>query len=280
MSYAIDLNERQSTRTLEQAIRHQAPIILEPRIWEPAEHLHGQLIANGVALPRGRRSYSAPLVVAVPPSTSPATPDQPASTPRVDRAAIDRCQALVGTYCDCCLHLAQNRYLFSADVTSVELGSKLSGGSYGGIQVYLTRPETIQVAQRRRFRRIQLPQSSQIEIRWRNDDGSTGGGVGWLYNIGQDGIACRTDTLLADRLWIGQEVALDFSLRPGEPEHYRLNGIVCNKTPSGSADRTILGIQFAAGPGQESTAPVREALQRRLRAMSAAPAGIQKGVDA
>lgn len=280
MSYAIDLNERQSTRTLEQAIRHQAAITLEPRIWSSEEVLPGHLVTSTPVVPLGRRTYAAPLVVAIAPESPEPAPDQPPAPPKIDREAMDRCQTLIGTYCDAVLELGQNRYLFSTDVVCVELGSKLANGVYGEIHILLARPETIQVAQRRRFRRIQLPQSSQIEIRWTNDDGSSGGGVGWLYNIGQDGIACRTDTLLADRLWIGQEVSLDFSLRPGEPEHYRVDAVLCSKTPAGSADRTILGLQFAVGPGHESSDPVRESLQRRLRAMTVSPAGVRKGVDA
>jgi hypothetical protein len=278
MSYAIDLNQRQSARTLEQAIRYQAATILEPRIWQPGEIIHCQLQA--CELPgAARRLYAAPLTMVTCPEEAAALPAAPPiglSSRAADMLALERFNPLIGTYCDATVEMGENRYLFSSDVTRVEP----AWPGRQGVRIYVTRPETLQVAQRRRFRRIQLPQASQIEIRWRGEDDATGKGVGWLYNIGQDGIACRTDTLLADRLFIGQEVMIDFSLRPGEQEHFVLDAVICNKTPAGTADRTILGMQFLVGQGHNATATVREALRRRLRVISTSPAGIRKGVDA
>src|SRR5205085_11280083 len=50
MSYAIDLTARQSSRILEQALRHRAGIVLEPRVFNEEESLCGHLDA---ALPPG-----------------------------------------------------------------------------------------------------------------------------------------------------------------------------------------------------------------------------------
>ena len=44
MPYAIDLNKRQSARTLEQAIRHGAEVLLEARIWPDAEPILCRLV--------------------------------------------------------------------------------------------------------------------------------------------------------------------------------------------------------------------------------------------
>jgi hypothetical protein len=276
MSYAIDLNQRQSARTLEQAVRYQATVYLEPRMWGDGTVVRCQLEA--CELPgHSRRLYAAPLVLATcAEDEQAATASSGLSGRAVEAKIVERYSPLIGTYCDAAVEMGENRYLFSADVTRVEP----LGPGRTGARIYLTRPDVIQVAQRRRFRRIQLPQASQVEIRWRNEDGSSAGGVGWLYNIGQDGIACRSDTLLADRLCIGQEVSIDFSLRPGEAEHFILDAVVCNKTPAGTQDRTILGMQFLVGPGHEATTTVRESLRRRLRVISTSPPGVRKGVDA
>jgi hypothetical protein len=278
MSYAIDLNERQSARTLEQAIRHQARVVLEPRIWPAEEAIRCQLEACERPAGQGRRVYSAPLVVVADlggGSKPPGAEVGPAGR-AADLALVEKYNVLIGTYCDAILELGENRYLFSTDVTRVEP----SGPIIRGVRIYLTRPEVIQVAQRRRFRRIQLPQAAQVEIRWKGEDGSGGGGIGWLYNIGQEGLACRVDSALADRLWIGQEIKIGFSLRPAELEHYALDAVICNKTPAGTPDRTILGMQFLSGAGHEASGTMQETLRRRLRAIAGSPAGVRKGVDA
>jgi len=277
MSYAIDLNERQSARTLEQAIRYQAIATLEPRAWPAEEAIRCRLEPSDLAEKHGKRLYAAPLVLVTCQEDALAiTAASGFSSRAADIQAVERFSPLIGTYCDVVMEVGENRYLFSSDVARVEP----AGPGRPGVRFYLTRPDVIQVAQRRRFRRIQLPHASQVEIQWRGEDGRTTGGVGWLYNIGQDGIACRTDTLLADRLCIGQEVTIDFALRPGEPEHYVLDAVICNKTPAGTQDRTIIGMQFLVEQGHQASATVREALRRRLRIISMSPPGVRKGVDA
>ena len=276
MSYAIDLNERQTARTLEQAVRHNAIVLLEPRIWSVGEVLRCRLEPSESPVP-GRRLYAAPLIVVTCPEDEPAVTAVGGQTGRAaEIQAVERLSPLIGTYCDVTLQLGEHRYLFSTDVTHVEP----AGPGQTDVRLYLRRPDVIQVAQRRRFRRIQLPQASQVEIRWHGEDGGAAGGVGWLYNIGEDGIACRTDTVLADRLYIGQEVVIDFSIRPGEAERFVLDAVICNKTPAGNQDRTVIGLQFLAGEGHEASAAVREWLRRRLRAISYSPPGVRKGVDA
>lgn len=278
MSYAINLNERQSARTLEQAIRHEALVVLSPRIWPAEEAIRCCLEASGPQASPGRRVYSSPLALVAGMGNGQTPPDAevgPAAR-TADLAFVEKHSALIGTYCDATMELGEARYLFSSDVVRVEP----AGPIIRGVRIYMTRPEVIQVAQRRRFRRIQLPQASQVEIRWKNDDGSGGGGVGWLYNIGQDGLACRIDAALGDRLWIGQEIRINFALRPGELEHFILDAVVCNKTPAGTPDRAILGMQFLGGVGHEASGTILETLRRRLRAIAGSPTGVRKGVDA
>lgn len=275
MAYAIDLNPRQSARTLEQAIRHQATVLLEPRIWTAGSAVHCQLESWPAMSPTGRRMQAAPLVM----TTVVTAGDSSAADvpePRAAFLAFERYSELVGTYCDAVVELGENRYLLSSDITRVEP----AGPGGAGARLYLSRPETIQVMQRRRFKRVQLPQAAQVEIRWLNEDGTGGGGVGWLYNVSADGMACRTDSVLAERLWIGQELKLDFALRPGEPEHYLVDAVLCSKTSAGMPDRTILGLQFVSDGDHAASTAARDALRRRLRGIQGSPGGLRKGVDA
>lgn len=275
MPYAIDLSPRQSARTLEQAVRHQAQVVLEPRLWSDGGQIRCRLAAYEYSV-TGRRPRSAPLLLMVDPEDagSPRAGEPPLDTAG-ELARLQRFNSLLGTYCDAVLELGDHRYMFSADIVRVEP----SASAHEGPRLYLSRPEVVQVAQRRRFGRVQLAHSSQIEIRWIHEDGTTGGGVGWLYNISPDGLACRTDAMMADRLWIGQELRLDFTLKPGDPEHFVLSAVLCNKTAAGTTDRMILGLQFLSGPGYESSATMREALRRRLYGTPVA-SFIRKGVDA
>ena len=116
MSYAIDLTPRQSSRIIEQALRHQADVVLEPRIFEDDEAINTKLEA--VLPPGGSPLRPATLVVAV---IAPATPDvtQIAPVP----VTVPELALLVGTCCDGTIKLGDARYLFDADVMRIEPAS-------------------------------------------------------------------------------------------------------------------------------------------------------------
>lgn len=270
-AYAIDLNPRQAVRTLEQAIRHQAEVVLVPRAGadnEPiicrAESLEEVRLSNG----RHR------CLLVIPRAGRPAANDGEVAAQAADSRA-ERYAALITTYCDVTIRLGVYRYLFSSDVVGLK-GPTKAGDEVG---LYLARPMTLQVAQRRRFRRFLLRQSSPVQLYWINDDQSLGSGVAWLYNLGPNGLACRTEARVADQLWIGAQLKLEFSLTPNDPRRFALDASLCNKTAAGSRAKMILGLQFLTGPGHESSAQAAESLRQHLIVQYAVPSDAPEGAD-
>ncbi|HON68714.1 MAG TPA: PilZ domain-containing protein [Phycisphaerae bacterium] len=274
MSYAIDLNPRQSTRTLEQAIRQQVPVLIEPRVWGECCYLHGRLephgnpvdldLASVVTVAALSREDAAGQHTSLKSTAGPS----PTATP----VTVDDVRELVGTYVDVVVHLGEQRYLFSTDVIRV-LPAVTPGNQP---RMHVSRPPILQVAQRRRYRRIKLSHSAQVDLRWQRD-GQQMGGVGWLFNVSGDGMACRTEERIAESLWIGDELEVEFTLAPGDAERFRLKCVLCNKTPTGSLGKVILGLQFqVADPESNKTSQL---LRQRLVERAAQLAGTQKGFD-
>jgi len=259
MAFAIDLNKRQSARTLEQAIRHRAEVILEARIWPDAEPIVCRLEEPpGLGQPKTAASKTLML------SCSPGAGNPHATEPNDSQSPEElarRYAELVGSYCDLFIRLGDHVYLCSGDVTRVE---KPSAG-HRDIRLHLSRPATIQVAQRRRFRRIATAKSSKVRLSWAQDDRSTHEGIAWLCNVSANGIACRADTNVVDRLWIGERVRVEFTLTPTDLKRLVLDAVVCNKTPAGTAEKMIIGMQFLTGPEYEASTRAAESLRRRLR---------------
>lgn len=271
MSYAIDLTPRQSARTLEQAIRHHALIVLEPRTWsedewfvcriERAEAPRIGSRGGGVLVLTSERQFQ--------PTDEQGAPDGP-----VRQQPLDRCPLLIGTYCDASLQLGEVRYLLSAEVVEVSTAGE------GSVRIHITRPEHLQVSQRRRYCRFRPARSAQVELRWLTDSDTLGGGVAWLCNVSAEGLACRTDARIGDQLCIGDEVKVDFTLAPGDPQHFSLDAVICNKMPGGSEDKLLLGLQFLTGPGYENSARGVDALRHVLLARYALLADAREGADA
>ena len=276
MAYALDLSPRQTTRTLEQAVRHRAEVLLLPRVRPDDEPILGRL--ESIVVPSEDPSCRAYLAVVFGGEGNPAGEgNEPACSEAVPAGAgSERCAELVGTYCDVTIRLGENRYLFCSDVVSVTEVPKSSGA----VRISLARPETIQVAQRRRSWRFRSARSSRVELRRINGDPSAGGSIGWLCNVSGDGLACRVDAGVADRLAIGEQVEAEFTLTSGDEDRFVLDAALCSKTPAGTQGSMILGLQFLTGPGHASSADAAEALRQRLLAEPAQPAELPEGVDA
>lgn len=271
MSYAIDLNPRQSARTLEQAIRQKAQVILEPRAWDDGGHLLCRLEPHGNPLDLDLVPVMTLAVLSRCEAVAP-TPghDLEAGPP----LGIEEIRDLAGTYVDAVTLLGEQRYLFSTDVIRV----LPAAGAGEPPCLHVSRPAVLQVAQRRRFRRIKLSHSAQVDLRWKRDTVSMGG-VGWLFNISGDGMACRTEERIAESLWIGDDIDMEFTLAPGDAERFQIKGVLCNKTPTGSLGKVVLGIQFKSEAGNATTAASIDLLRRRLIERATLLADTQKGVD-
>ncbi len=272
MAYAIDLSPRQCSRTLEQAARHQAIIVLEPRQWAEGESLTGRLQAIRAEAPPIAGQM---LAVMIEPAENPA--ETQAAAQSGDRLKFaELLSQLPGTYCDAIVQLGDNRYLFSTDVVNAEIPSDKNQPIF----MHITKPETMQVAQRRRFWRFRPGQSAQVELHWGEGGAGPRGAIGWMCNVSGDGLACRIDSRIGDQLWIGDQLSAEFSLAPGDPQRYVLDAVLCNKTPAGTPDQLILGLQFVTGPGHESTVRTAERLRQQLLVKFAAPADTREGADA
>jgi hypothetical protein len=262
MAYAIDLSARQSSRTLEQAVRHHAELSLQPRIWSEDTTVACRLLS--IETPIGWQSRRPCLVVEIcgeaPSDPSCSDPDGAAS--RNGDLESEPMGTLIGTYCDATIQLGENRYLFCSDVVAVQGPSTPGGRS----RIYLARPENVQVAQRRRSWRFRPAQSSRVELTWTNAEKTRSEGIGWLCNVSADGLACRADAALAEQLGIGEQVSISFALTPGDPERFSLDAVLCNKTPAGTEGTMILGLQFMTGQGHQASASAAEGLRRKLLA--------------
>ncbi|HPD30435.1 MAG TPA: hypothetical protein PLL20_10595 [Phycisphaerae bacterium] len=256
MAYAIELSARQSSRTLEQAVRHHAEILIYPRLFEDGDPIVSRLVS--IETPIGWQSRR-PCLVLETFSAGPVNRNDTADKGESEAAGLD---SLVGTYCDVMLQLGENRYLFSSDVVAVQGAS----GTGARPRIYLARPETVQVAQRRRSWRFRPAQSSRVEMTWINAEKSKTEGIGWLCNVSAEGLACRTEMAVAEQLGIGEQVCLSFALTPGDPERFVIDAVLCNKTPAGTEGTMILGLQFLVGQGHQASAAAAEALRRKLLA--------------
>lgn len=256
MAYAIDLSARQSSRTLEQAVRHHAEILIYPRIIADGDPIVSRLVS--IETPIGWQSRRPCLVL----ETFNGLNIQPNCTADKGDSEATTLDSLVGTYCDVMLQLGENRYLFCSDVVAVQGPS----GSGARPRMYLARPESMQVAQRRRSWRFRPAQSSRVELTWINAEKSKTEGIGWLCNVSAEGLACRCEMAVAEQLGIGEQITLSFALTPGDPERFVLDSVLCNKTPAGTEGTMILGLQFLLGQGHQASAAAAEALRRKLLA--------------
>lgn len=269
MSFAIDLNTRQSARTLAQAVRHQADVVLTPRVEAGPAWIGGRLLRQD--LPESKPAHSIGLRIHITQVGEPQEPD-PELPPVPEPGAED----WPGMYCDAVLRLGEHQYMFCADVLRIEPRDKPP--QVGSI-VTLSRPTRIQVAQRRRFCRFQPARSSQIELRWLREDGSDGVGVAWMCNISADGLACRTEQRIADQLLIGTEMRIEFRLAATDAATLVMEAMLINKIPAGTESRTILGLQFLTGPEHLSSSAAVRDLRRLLQTRGYARAPVSEGAD-
>lgn len=207
MNYAIELGVQQTARTIEQALRYQSPLQIEPRTWEDAGTLDGRLT--------GANNESLFAECEVAPDLAP--------------------ESLVGTYCDVALHLGQDRFIFSTHVT----GTQRNGDK---TWIELARPARINVCQRRRLWRTRLAKSSDVRVQW-HLAGVSHTAIGRLCNISGDGLACLVDAPVAASLSVGEPVSVQFAL-PQNPDIFSLRATLRAKSPGADDRRVMLGIQF------------------------------------
>ena len=227
MQALIDLNTRQSNRVLEQALRSHARLELEIRA------RHGDEPVAGFLAGRDGRVL------------------------RIDLEAGTRAlplHELIGAFCDVRIVLSGQLYLFSTCIADV-----LDPG--GPQRLLLATPDTIHVANRRRFARRTLAGFSQVRL-WPAQSKTPY--IGELCNISGDGLACRMIRgELDELLLVGDAVRVAFTVA-GTGEDFDLPASVCNKTVTTDGQQILLGLEYYLGEDEQATRIAVERLRAAL----------------
>jgi c-di-GMP-binding flagellar brake protein YcgR len=222
MQLAIDLTPRQAVRVLEQALRMQADLEMEPRNLPDDQTLRGKLLGREGEL----------LSVRI----------------QDDKLALPL-TVLIGAFCDVRTVLSGEMYTFTTYVLDVIEDAKPG-------RVLLVVPESVQVANRRQFERTNATVASRIRV-WSGPSATPA--VGLLANVSADGIACNLPgTALDGELALGDRLRVNFELA-GFDEAFELPVILCNKTLKRDQQQLSLGLKFDA-PTDDPVA--QHALQR------------------
>ncbi|MFQ5806797.1 MAG: PilZ domain-containing protein [Phycisphaerae bacterium] len=207
MQLAIDLTPRQAARVLEQALRGQAELEIEPRNLPEDEPLRGKLVGREGKLLSVRvvdEKFGLPLSV------------------------------LIGAFCEVRTVLSGELYLFTTCVLDA-IEDSVPG------RVLMVIPETIQVANRRQFERTNATVASQVRV-WTGADETPS--VGLLANVSADGLACNLpETVLDEALSLGDELRVTFELA-GFDQIFELPAALCNKTLTRDRQQLSLGLKF------------------------------------
>ncbi len=217
MQAVIDLNPRQASRVVEQAVRSRAALEIEARTLPRDGAMRGVLVGREDEL----------LRVDLDPSTQPLP-----------------LHALLGACCDIRTVLSGQLYLFSTCVIDAFEHNTPQ-------RLLLAMPETIHVANRRRFERRTLKEFSQVRL-WPSESKTPY--IGELCNISGDGLACRmVRGELDELLLVGDGVRVCFDL-PSFGESFDLPAVVCNKSTSHDELQLIVGLEYQRGPATEPAA--------------------------
>jgi len=233
MTYALRLSEDQSERTLALAIRRRALVYVEP------------LSCLTDDAPNGTIDGADDVTLSI----------------RLEPSDDDATFWVPGQYCGIQIILGEDRYVCSAGILEVEPAGE-------GLRLTVTRPQRLQVIQRRNFWRARLAQSSSVTL-------VLPGGleaVGPLCNVSGDGMACLAGANVAHELDYDQSVRLRFEL-PGCPQRFDLPARVRSKTASDHG-RTIVGVQFVPAAGDRAAAGQLETLREFLVTSYQAQTGV------
>ena len=223
MLITLDLTTRQAHRVLLQAIRTRAKLEIEPRPEAISALLWGTLAGQ----------------------------EQEALLVDLHDADHDVAPtALVGAMCDVRTILSGQLCLFGSHILDVSTHAVPQ-------RVTLAVPDTIQVANRRRFTRKAPIEPVPVRIAL---PATPAPFVAILSNIGPRGLACRAvQPDVDDLLFIGDLVQLEFLL-PWSNEVYALPASACSKTRCREEGHLLIGFEFVAPEDDASLTHLRTAL--------------------
>lgn len=209
MQFCYELTDRQSARVIEQAIREEVTIRLDP-------HYSSGLEPFGVRLVAEEAEH---LMF------------------RILEDQGDAGQGLMpGQYCQAQFSLAESVYLLSVYVVELKQAEQL---------LRTGRPKLVQILERRRFIRSGVAAPTTLTLRWLTEDRQT---TAPLFNVGGGGLAFRVPKDVSDAIAIGDVLQVSFEL-PGLPRQFDLKINICNKTVASDEQSVIIGSQFQDEPG-------------------------------
>jgi hypothetical protein len=226
MLVTLDLTARQAARVLTQALHTHAKLEIEPRPESCNALLWGSVAGQEQDLLQVDL-YDSGREVAL--------------------------SALIGAMCDVRTILSGQLCIFStfiADASATTVPPR----------ILLAMPETIQVANRRRFARKTATEPVPVRLIVPAVHTPL---VAVLANIGATGIGCRlVDPTQDDPLFIGDEIQVEFVL-PWSDEVFSLPASVCAKTRCREEGHILVGLEFIASPEPPALDHLRAALNER-----------------
>lgn len=227
MPFNHELNDRQSARIIEQAIRAGTPMRVEPHHTSGSEVLTVELIDAK----DDRLTFLLP-------------PDQ----------ALMAEKFLPGQYCQIQFAINGGVYSVSVHIVAIETPGTPSAGNNAPRHLVTSRPNVVQILERRKFVRTQLANRTVVMVRWPEDDRVAEAS---LFNIGGGGLAFRIDKDFGDRIHIGDRMEATFEL-PGLPRRFTFSLSMCNKTVGADNTSVIVGAQFVEGSEVGQAGPLDE----------------------
>ncbi|MCA9245310.1 MAG: PilZ domain-containing protein [Phycisphaerales bacterium] len=205
MVMTLDLTPRQASRVVRQALATGATLDLEPRSG-PERTIPARFIKEENNL----------LIV---------EPTQTPGTPLIE---------LVGSFCDIRVRMSEQLYLFTTCVLDLD-------EAHSPPTLMLAIPDSIQVANRRRFERHNFPVTAQVRL-W--TEGAQTHSVAMLTDVSALGLGIEAPgTDLDDALLLGDVIRASFEL-PGCDETFELPALVCSKELARDRQMTVLGLEF------------------------------------
>jgi c-di-GMP-binding flagellar brake protein YcgR len=230
MQGLLDLTHRQAVRMLEQALRAQARVEIEP--------CGSDRTISGYFSGRERDLLRIDLH------------DHGRDWPLLP---------LAGAFCEVCVVLSGQMYRFSSCIVTAE--------DAGATQrLTLAAPTMIQVCNRRRYDRRAFAESPIIQVFTQQHRDPL---IGTLTEIGLGGLACCLPAAADEELLIDDTVRLRVQL-PGGREFFELSACVCLKNGLHKGEDITVGVEFCLdAPGVTDLARLRQALAQEFSGHSA-----------
>lgn len=225
MLAVFDLSTRQAARVLEQALRANAVVVLEPRSRTDGVALHATL--------KGREDGR--LV-----ATMSDAPD------------VFEMLELVGVCCDARLSISGNLYLFDCSIVDV---------SEEDSRLLLTAPDAIQLVNRRRFNRTEVAIACQVRL-WPHPDEAPA--IGLVSDLSAAGMGVDVPGKEIDeQLLVGDVIRVSVEL-PGYDETFQMPATVCSKKIDNEQGQVCVGLEFYAPAGATAAQQTLQRYQAAL----------------